>query len=168
MRIRKKSLSEAILFSLEVVVDGYVALEDFLYNPGLHVYGMREVPKSQLSQALKRLRERGLVETSVSEEKILLKLSRAGKDSIRFNKIINLPWDGKWRIVIFDIPETHKAVRNLFRRRLRDWEFRIFQKSVWISKLDVTSELRKFIKELEIDKWVSVIESNDPALNNIT
>lgn len=156
------------MFSLEMVVDGYVALEDFLYNPGFHVSGMREVPKSELSQAIKRLRKRGLIETAVNEKKILLKLSQTGKASIRFNKIINQPWDGKWRIVIFDIPETHKAVRNLFRRRLRDWEFQNFQKSVWISKLNVTQELRKFIKELEIDRWVSVIESNDSVLDNIT
>lgn len=168
MRIKKKGLSETILFGLEMVVDGYVVLEDFLYNPGFYVSGMRELPKSELSQAIKRLRERGLIETKLNQNEILIKLSQAGKESIRFNKVINEPWDGKWRIVIFDIPETHKSVRNLFRRRLKDWEFRIFQKSVWISKLNMTKELRQFIKKLGIERWVSVIESNDSVFNNIT
>ena len=42
----KKSLSYYVLLALEKAVDGYVGLEDFAYNPGYYVQGMREVNKS--------------------------------------------------------------------------------------------------------------------------
>lgn len=60
-----------------------------------------------------------------------------------------------------------RVVRNLFRRRLKDWEFRNWQRSVWITKKNVTQKLRELISDLEIDQWVAVVESNDPALHNI-
>ncbi len=42
-------------------------------------------------------------------------------------------WDGVWRIVAFDIPESAVALRTRLRRRLRDFRFGWLQKSVWIS-----------------------------------
>ena len=44
---------------MEKTVDGYVAFEDFVYNPLL--VG-RDLKKPLLSQALNRLREKGFVE----------------------------------------------------------------------------------------------------------
>jgi phenylacetic acid degradation operon negative regulatory protein len=42
-------------------------------------------------------------------------------------------WDGVWRLVTFDIPETSLALRNQLRRRLRGFRFGWLQNSVWIS-----------------------------------
>lgn len=163
MKIRKKSLNQAILFILEKAVDGYVVFEDFIYNPLLE----RPVKKSELSQALKRLRLGGLIEANKDQKKLIFKLTSLGKEAILTHQVLRKPWDGKWRIVIFDIPESHKRVRNLFRRNLKFWEFKIFQKSVWVSKFDVADELRKLTLELGIENWVAVIESSDPFLKNI-
>lgn len=169
MKIRKKSLSQAILFAFEKTIDGYVRLEDFLYNPGFYAYGSeREVKKSELAQALKRLREKGFIDSPREEKNLIFKLTQLGKETLLTHKVFNKPWDGKWRIVIFDIPETHKRVRDLFRRNLKFWEFNIFQKSVWVTKLNITDVLKKMIKDLGIEKWVVIIESDDPALKNIT
>ena len=40
-------------------------------------------------------------------------------------------WDGKWRIVIFDIPEKFKKAREALRRKLKDLGFLELQKSVF-------------------------------------
>lgn len=169
MIVRRKSLNQAILIALEKTVDGYVRLEDFIYNPGFYAYGNgRELKKSELGQALKRLRERGLIESKLDQNQIILKLTAMGRGAVINHEILNKPWDGKWRIVIFDIPESHRRVRNLFRRNLKFWEFKIFQKSVWVTKLDVKNELKKLISDLGIEKWVAIIESDDQSLDNIT
>jgi phenylacetic acid degradation operon negative regulatory protein len=47
------------------------------------------------------------------------------------------PWDGVWRIVAFDLPESVLALRNRLRRRLREHRFGWLQNSVWISPLPV-------------------------------
>jgi phenylacetic acid degradation operon negative regulatory protein len=42
-------------------------------------------------------------------------------------------WDGRWRMVLFDIGEEHSARRNKLRRYLRARGFGYLQHSVWIS-----------------------------------
>lgn len=148
------------MLALEKTVDGYVVLEDFLYNPGLYVNGMREVSKSELAQALKRLREQGLIEEdNINTGKVIFKLTDMGRESFG-SELSAKEWDGKWRIVIFDIPEEKRAIRNLFRRNLKKWGFKYLQKSVWISKMDVFGKLTSYIEGLRIEKWVTIIEAD--------
>lgn len=167
MKPRKNSLSSFILLSLEKAIDGYVRLEDYLYHLGSYLHGDRwnfSLKKSTLAEAIRRLREADLIEKDVNEGKVILRLTNLGKEFVGKDKYV---WDGKWRIVIFDIPESKRTVRNLLRRRLQDWNFKIWQKSVWVSKRNITNKLRKLISELGIEKWVAIIESNDPALVHI-
>lgn len=159
MRTYKKSLTNAILFTLEKAVDGYVRLEDFAYHHYRYHYGIPDLKKSSLSQALKRLREGGLIEQIKLKNDVLLKLTEAGKDLIN-NQSEEKKWDGKWRVVIFDIPEEKRIIRNLFRRNLKKWGFKHLQKSVWISKRNVFDKLEAYIKDLGIEKWVIVMEVN--------
>lgn len=159
-KVYKKSIANAILLILEKAVDGYVRFEDFIYNPGFYTYGYeRNLKKASLAQALKRLRERGLIEEIKLKNDILIKLTDEGRELIS-NNFEEKNWDGKWRVVIFDIPEEKRIIRNLFRRNLKKWGFKHLQKSVWISKRNVFDKLESYIKDLGIEKWVAIMEAN--------
>lgn len=167
MRIRRGSLSYFLLFALEKSIDGVAYFNEFVNNPGYWAYGTgKDFDKPVISQAIKRLREKGYLETTVDAGKVIVKLTELGEDALGLMED-NKPWDKKWRIVIYDIPEENKVVRDLFRRRLKEWNFQLWQQSTWITKKDITEKLRKVIKKLGISKWVAVIESNDPAISNI-
>jgi len=43
------------------------------------------------------------------------------------------PWDGQWRLVLFDVPTGLNAQRERLRRYLRDKGFGYLQNSVWIT-----------------------------------
>jgi phenylacetic acid degradation operon negative regulatory protein len=43
------------------------------------------------------------------------------------------PWDGKWRLVLFDIPEREMNLRTNLRRHLLARRFGYLQNSVWVS-----------------------------------
>lgn len=159
MRVYKKSLTNAILLTLEKAVDGYVRVEDFAYHHYRYHYGYPDLKKSSLSQALKRLREGGLIEQVKLKNDVIIKLTQAGKELISDGSD-EKEWDRKWRIVIFDIPEQRRVIRNLFRRNLKKWGFKHLQKSVWISKRNIFDKLNSYIRDLGIEKWVIVIESN--------
>lgn len=58
-------------------------------------------------------------------------------------------WDGVWRLVVFDIPESSRALRTRLRRRLRESRFGRLQNSVWISPHPV-DEFRQELGELEL------------------
>ena len=167
MKTYKKSLSRFILLTLEKTVDGYVRFEDFANHYYRYHYGAPDLKKSALAAALKRLRENGLVEVDHDSGKLVVKLTNLGKDALGDVAGQDEKWDGYWRIVIFDIPEKHYVVRNLFRRKLKEWGFKKWQQSVWVTKNNITSKLRFLIRKLGIDSWVSVVESNDKILSNI-
>lgn len=56
-------------------------------------------------------------------------------------------WDGKWRLIIFDIPERHKKLRDAFRRRLQQMELYALQESVYVSPYPCFDEV-EFLREL--------------------
>lgn len=164
----KFSLSDFILLSLEKAVDGYIRFEDFAYNPSKYAFydGWDRSPKkSELSQALKRLREKGLIDF-VDDQKLLMRLTDLGKDKALWAKMKydKEKWDGRWRLVIWDIPENQKSARDVFRSRLKQLGFVQWQKSVWASKKNCTDLLREFIKKVGIEKWVIVVESDNVGI----
>ena len=171
MKIRKGSLSEFTLIALEKTIDGYLKFDDLIHNPGKYAYGdgwERPLKKSFLSQALRRLKVKGLIEYEVDKtNKTILKLTSLGRESLGDLDSLQEEWDGKYRIIIFDIPENKRVIRGLFRRRLKDWRFTMCQRSVWISKNNVTDKLKKLIEKLEIKDWVAVIESEDPSIKTL-
>jgi phenylacetic acid degradation operon negative regulatory protein len=50
------------------------------------------------------------------------------------------PWDGRWRLVLFDVPLGQDAARNKLRSYLRDHGFGYLQNSVWITPDPLTNE----------------------------
>ncbi len=159
MGVYSKSLTRAILLILEKSVDGYVRLEDFSYHHYRYQYGIPELKRSSLSQALKRLREGGLIQETKLHGDLVVKLTDEGKFLIN-DEFEGKDWDGKWRVVIFDIPEEKRLIRNMFRRNIKKWGFKHLQKSVWISKRNIYDKLESYIKDLGIEKWVIVMEVN--------
>lgn len=167
MSVRKKSLSYYILLMLEKSVDGFIRIDDFRAHHYRYHYGVPELEQSQFSQALKRLRERGLIEEDkIDAGKVILKLTELGYDALGL-EFDEKEWDGKWRIVVFDIPENKRSVRRILRSRLKMWEFVPWQKSVWATKRNITEKLKKLIQELEIEDWVAIIESDNIFVKNI-
>ena len=171
MKARKGSSTELILLALEKSIDGFVRFLDFAYNPRGYAYGGRDgypLKKTSMAIALKRMREKGLVEFEEDEtNQIVVKLTNLGKDALGELASIDDNWDGVWRMVIFDIPESKRGVRDQLRRRLKDWGFNFLQKSVCFGKANVTQKLRELIRRLGIEEWVVVIESNDSTLNTL-
>jgi phenylacetic acid degradation operon negative regulatory protein len=160
----KKRITDMVLIALEKSIDGYLQIEDFALNPEDYIQSNypKAIKKSSLAQALKRLRERGIIEL-ISDEKIIAKLTDKGKEAalIASLKATDREWDGRWRIVFFDIPEQRRAVRDRLRYKLKEWGFVPKQKSVWISKKNCTKALRQFVKDLGVEEWVLVIESDN-------
>ena len=68
-------------------------------------------------------------------------------------------WDGIWRIVIWDIPESHRRLRNAVRRTLARLGFIRIQQSVWVTPLPCEEEIVALRSELEIEHGLLYIEA---------
>lgn len=167
--IREKTLGYFVLYGLEKSIQTWVKFVDFTYNP--HLYGLysgypRKINYGALYLAIKELREKGYVDlTKNDERKILIRLTSKGKKELKIKQLLKEKnWDGKWRVVVFDIPEKHKKLRHALRWKLREWEFTPWQKSVWVTKKNLVEPLRDFIKEIGISQWVKVFAAEDVRL----
>lgn len=158
----KNSIAKLILLALEKSVDGYCRVEDFAYHHYRYHYGYPEIKKASLAQALKRLREKGLIDF-VDDEKLEYRLTDSGKQKAIWEsiKMDDKKWDGKWRVVVFDVPEKRRQARNLLRGSLKKWGFKKWQQSVWATKKNCTKPLREFIESVGIKDWVMVLESDN-------
>lgn len=74
-------------------------------------------------------------------------------------KCHNRPWDGLWRVVIYDIPEKQNLLRDRLRRELRRLGYKFMQKSVWLTPWPVEEELETFLKREHLWGKILVMKS---------
>lgn len=113
-----------------------------------------------LAQALHQLRYRGAVETKKADGRLIVRLTEAGwrrAQLLRITRITSYCDPGKCCLVVFDVPEKHRRVRNIFRGFLKECGFKQLQKSVWRSDRDVASAVASLVKELKLEEWVTVM-----------
>ena len=72
-------------------------------------------------------------------------------------------WDGKWRMVAFDIPEKYKRGRDALRHKLKSIGFRELQKSVFVFPYGCQKEIAFLVKVFNLEKYVrfAVLEMVD-------
>lgn len=68
-------------------------------------------------------------------------------------------WDSVWRIVIYDIPETHRSGRIMLAAALRRIGCFQLQKSTWISPFDCRDIVAAISAEYGIDQYVTYLEA---------
>lgn len=68
-------------------------------------------------------------------------------------------WDGRWRMVMFDIPEARKKVRNILRQCLKNWGFQELQKSVFVTPKDCRNAVELLIHGNHVEKYVRFVEA---------
>jgi DNA-binding transcriptional regulator PaaX len=101
-------------------------------------------------------------------------LSKEGKEvALRYdleNMHIKTParWDGKWRVVMFDVPERMKRVRESLRMHFKDMGFMEFQKSVFVHPHPCKDEIEYIMEFYNARRYIRFMLAteidNSPAL----
>jgi len=78
-------------------------------------------------------------------------------------KIDKKSWDGKWRFLIFDIPEKFKRGRDALRQKIKKLGFYELQKSVFVLPYECTDEIKFIVEFFGISEYVryGLIDSID-------
>lgn len=109
--------------------------------------------QSRFNQTFHRLKKQKLVKVIYENGIPTVRITNAGKvRALRYKleeMMIKKPkvWDKKWRLVIFDIPEKHKNMREIFRRHLQVMGFFMLQKSVWVHAFSCFDEI-EFLRQI--------------------
>jgi len=137
---------------LEILSNGYREMYGFV--PGRYV-------RRNFYQAVWRSLRTGDIEKVIKNNKQYLVLTTNGKEKVRrefpltkFSK----SWNKKWVILIFDIEEKSRKLRNRLRSKLKNIGFGMLQESVWITPLPIIGELKDFAQSNNLTDYVFVLE----------
>jgi DNA-binding transcriptional regulator PaaX len=78
-------------------------------------------------------------------------------------KISDKEWDGKWRMLVFDIPERIRKGRNALRYKIKELGFYELQKSVFIFPYECKDEIDFIVEFFGLSGYVhyGILESID-------
>lgn len=134
---------------------------------------LRNFQKSDrsLRSALSRLKSRGYIESKRSGKNASYTLTDIGRATValvREDKLKRqLPWEGNWHIVTFDIPERLRHMRDMLRLRLLALGYGRLHTSVMISPYDTNREVRKVLKEYGIEEYVELFSAKYEGSKNL-
>ncbi|MFH1838265.1 MAG: hypothetical protein ABH808_02080 [Candidatus Kuenenbacteria bacterium] len=137
-------------------------MQEFLYNDfyKLRKEYERKKDKKYFFQFINYLKKKDYIEIKNLKNKEGILLTKKGTE-----KVLNLKLktekrkrrsDKKYQMIIFDIPEKKKYLRDLLRKKLLQLEYRLFQRSVWVCPYDVLKETEKFLREHSLDPYVRI------------
>lgn len=126
----------------------------------------KKIDQRNFNRSIRRLsQEKFIEERTLSDGSFKLILTEKGKreakklsllgNSIKFKKPKR--WDGKWRVVVFDIPEKDRVFRNILREHLHALNFFKLQHSVFISPYPFEKPILELINLYSVEPYVRVI-----------
>ena len=162
-RIRRTKLNKAIIDVL--VTAGVVAVALVAPNAvgALGKIGLLPQRRYQAHKALGRMIAAGLVKLESKGDAKFVRLTSSGERlaaEMQLGKVVpkkTRAWDGKWRIVIFDIPERRRTVRARIRETLKLFEFYRLQDSVWVYPYDCEDLILLLKADLRVGKDILYI-----------
>lgn len=118
--------------------------------------------RRKLRAGIKRLQKIGVIQESTHEGEIIFRLTEKGEKKVAKYRLEELSlqhnkWDGKWRLVIYDIPKGKKHQADAFRRLLKKLQLLQLQKSVYLTPHACKNEI-EFLKTLyDIEDHVTLL-----------
>ena len=126
------------------------------------VFSLDDYFPSVVEKVTGSLMRKGYVEKVEAPEGIVIKLTDKGRQKLLFFNLgeiqskESVKWDGKWRMVFFDVAETDRDKRDSLRGYLKKLGLKQMQESVWISPYDIGNEVRYLRELLEIPHSVKL------------
>lgn len=161
--IRRTKINNAIIITVAVV--GIIAM-GMVAPQALGRLGRKKYPRQRLFQTRSRvvaLIRSGYLKVERRDGAGYLRLTEKGEQFAALMREGALApkkprrWDGKWRLLIFDIPERRRGIRVHIRRTLATLGFVRLQDSVWAYPYDCEDFIVLLKAECKIGKDVLYI-----------
>jgi CRISPR-associated endonuclease Cas2 len=170
-RRKRNNIQKAVLSTIGAVgVISVALLAPNVFQALPHVMGRQQYKlRFQAKNALQRLIIKGFVKRNgrgqleiTGSGRRHLAIEEASAASIARTK---RKWDGQFRLVMFDIPQTRRRTRDRLRELMRAFGFLRLQDSVWVTPYDCEDLLALVKAELRVGKdilyaVVNEIENN--------
>jgi hypothetical protein len=119
--------------------------------------------RNRIRRALNRYAKERTVIFVEDRGTTIIQLTATGRRTIQRynweNLVIERParWDGRWRVVLFDIPESQRVARDLLRAKLQALGFVFIQKSAWVNPFPCEHIIASFRELYEVGSCVTTL-----------
>jgi len=114
----------------------------------------RKLNRRVFNNNLYRFQKKGLLDFDYNKNIII------NKNNLRrhtlFKKITEKPSGETKVMVLFDIPENKRKIRNWLRQQLKLWDFEMLQQSVWLGNGSLPKEFTNRLLGLGIKECVKI------------
>ncbi|MCL5666647.1 MAG: hypothetical protein M1383_02655 [Patescibacteria group bacterium] len=121
------------------------------------LYGSRKKFQNTVSS----LKRQGFIKMIRKRDEKFIKLTSKGELELLIQKagVKKIDkWDGKWRLLIFDIPEKAREKRDLLRGLLKRNNFAKLQASVFVSPYPLNREAVTYIKTVGLVDYIRLLK----------
>lgn len=141
IRFRLGPIPKAILSTVAVV--GIVTIATMVPNLASAIAPFikddKKIKKREINKNIDSLINRRLLKRKIARDgTISIELTKRGvwevgiRNYFKDEELKTKNWDGKWRIVAFDVPEEKRIIRGELRRAVGLFGFTKLQQSVWV------------------------------------
>lgn len=112
--------------------------------------------------AIRRLRRAGVVTVYRGRAKghsVHLSESYESEDMFSPERLWQQKWGGVWSVLVYDISESDRGMRDQLRRYLKRLRMGCLQKSVWVSPRDVRPEYDDWVQSVRLDFQSFLLEA---------
>ena len=109
--------------------------------------------------AVSRMMKQGWLQSEKQDNRSYYFLTEQGISRIeeagnRIFKLNPIEWDGKWRVLMYTIPEEKRHIRDELRQELLWSGFGSFSNACWISPNNLEKEVKLLIEKYDISEYV--------------
>ena len=127
-----------------------------------------KIGKETLRRIMEEFKYKRLIDFKENKDgSINIILTKLGeKHAVKYDpENIRIPtpakWDKKWRVVIFDIPEKKRKIRDTLRHEMKKLGFFELQKSTWVFPYDCRDAVDFLIELYEARNFVRYIVTSE-------
>ena len=74
-------------------------------------------------------------------------------------RFLKYTWDGKWRILSYEIPEKKRELRDKLRREVAGWGLGPWHRSFWVTPHPIIENLKALVSQKEEEQYIQAFES---------
>jgi len=161
----KLTTRQILLYLVDGIVLGHQIFDKYhIYKKTFKDYqNWREYDKKRFSDNLKRLEKEGLIKIVCESKESSIELTNKGREKVKMLSTQDYKykypenWDEKWRLIIFDIPNTKRKTRDILRDKLKHLGCFQLQESVFVFPFDC-KDVIDYIKTIyKIEPYVQYV-----------
>lgn len=171
--IPRPDITVAQIILLMLAQKGGMSFREILAHPSAKLLGMQRTENSFYT-ALARLKRRRHILRTAARKYELTKTGEYGALKAYIRKEFTMEeqkhagtsdasqkWDGRWRLVLFDIPESKRPLRDYIRTVLKRLGCREFQRSLWIYPHKFPPFVIKMLEDPQMRQYAKIVTTYD-------